>query len=355
MFKHGLVIIFMAILLSGCLETSVPINTEIVPSTTVVMPADTPIPPTSTPLPPTLTSLSPTTTSIPPTNTPIYPTLPSDPSKIPLAGSTSIRKADHMAMVYIPAGEFIMGSSNNEPGSQANEKPQHNVYLDAYWMDQTEVTGSQFRKFVEANDYQTTAEFKGQAFAFVESKGEWQLVDGANWMHPFGPDSNATNNHPVVQVSWQDASSYCEWVGGSLPSEQQWEKAARGTDGRIYPWGDTFDGTKLNYCDSLCGGDQTFTDGFKYTSPVGSYPSGASPYGIYDMAGNVWEWTADWYKGSYAGKLSAQDAANPSRVLRGGSWNHDKGGMRTAYRLLAPSVTVVDNFGFRCVVQAEID
>ncbi len=159
--------------------------------------------------------------------------------------------------------------------------------------------------------------------------------------------------HPVTQVSWYDADAYCRWVGGSLPTEQQWEKAARGTDGRIYPWGDEFDGTLLNYKDASFDGDMNFNDGFRFTAPVGSYPQGASPYGALDMAGNVWEWTADWYQGGYNPLPSVQNPNGPARVLRGGSWNHEQAGMRAAYRLESSPSTLVDNFGFRCVVPAE--
>jgi serine/threonine-protein kinase len=263
-----------------------------------------------------------------------------------------------MVMVYVPAGEFLMGSAGRDTGALANEKPQHTVYLDAFWIDRTEVTVAQFRAFVQASGYRTAAEKQGWAYAWVESAKEWQKVNGADWQHPFGPESNAEDNHPVVQVSWSDAAAYCTWVEGSLPTEAQWEKAARGTDGRIYPWGDIFDGARLNYCDSRCeGGDRAFDDGYRYTAPVGSYPAGASPYDALDMAGNVWEWTADRYDDGYYADSPAQNPAGPAsgqyRVLRGGSWNHDRSGMRAAYRLDGPPGQNVDNFGFRCVAQMD--
>jgi len=273
---------------------------------------------------------------------------------VPAAGATRVRAADGMVMVYVPAGEFSMGSAAGERGSQSNEKPQHVVYLDAYWVDRTEVTTAQFRRFVQATGYVTAAERQGWAYAWVESAKSWQEVRGADWRHPFGPGSEARDDHPVVQVSWTDAAAYCAWAGAALPTEAQWEKAARGTDGRLYPWGNEFDGTRVNYGDSVYGGDSI--DGFRFTAPVGSYPQGASPYGALDMAGNVWEWTADRYGAGYYASSPQRNPAGPerggSRVLRGGSWNHESSGMRSAYRLEAPGTTLVDNFGFRCVAPA---
>jgi len=260
-------------------------------------------------------------------------------------------------MVYVPAGEFLMGSASKDMFANPNEKPQHTVYLDAFWIDQTEVTVAKFRSFVQVDGYQTTAEEQGWAYAWVESAKEWQKVNGADWQHPFGPGSDVEDDHPVVQVSWFDAVAYCAWVGGSLPTEAQWEKAARGTDGRIYPWGNVFDGIFLNYCDAHCeNGDRTFDDGYQFSAPVGSYPAGISPYGAFDMAGNVWEWTADWYDDDYYADSPARNPGGPVsgqyRVLRGGSWNHDRSGMRTVYRLESPPGSRVDNFGYRCVVAA---
>jgi serine/threonine-protein kinase len=251
-----------------------------------------------------------------------------------------------MEMVCIPAGEFLMGSAD-DPRASLNEKPQHTVPLEAYWIDRTEVTVTNFRAFVEASSYQTTAEYKGVAQAYVESAGGWSEVQGASWQHPFGPQSSAEDNHPVTQVSWYDADAYCRWVALAHRAGKR-----RGTDGRIYPWGDEFDGTFLNFKDASFDGDMNFNDGFRFTAPVGSYPQGASPYGALDMAGNVWEWTADWYQGGY-NQLPAQNPTGPARVLRGGSWNHEQAGMRAAYRLESSPSTLVDNFGFRCVVPAE--
>ncbi|MGF3501312.1 MAG: formylglycine-generating enzyme family protein, partial [Candidatus Bathyarchaeia archaeon] len=186
---------------------------------------------------------------------------------------------------------------------------------EAYWIDRTEVTVAQFRAFVGATGYETTAEAEGWGYVYVASSGKWERVRGADWEQPYGPGAAAAeDDHPVVQVSWYDAAAYCAWAGGRLPSEAEWEKAARGTAGRIYPWGNTFDGRKLNYCDANCvysWRDTAVDDGYASTAPVGSYPGGASPYGALDMAGNVWEWVADWYDRTYYASSPGSNPAGP--------------------------------------------
>jgi eukaryotic-like serine/threonine-protein kinase len=308
--------------------------------------------PAATPLPP--TPQSPTATAMPPT---VPPTLTpaAVPSMAPVEVQTRTRPQDGAVMVLVPEGTFSMGSADRPAGAMPDEKPQHAIYLDAFWIDQAEVTVAQFRAFVLDSGYLTTAEKQGWAYARVEGSGEWQKVAGAGWQHPSGPGSSAGDTHPVVQVSWFDAAAYCAWAGAGLPTEAQWEKAARGTDARIYPWGNEFDGARVNYCDASCaGGDLAFDDGYATTAPVGSYPAGAGPYGALDMAGNVWEWTAERYDAGYYDRSPSENPTGPptgySRVLRGGSWNHDRSGMRTACRLESPPASTVDNFGFRCAM-----
>jgi len=213
---------------------------------------------------------------------------------------TWTRPADGMVMVYVPAGEFLMGSSDADGQAQDNEKPQHTVYLDAYWIDRTEVTNAQYRKCVEAGA--------------CREPGCW---DNENYNAP---------DQPVVCVSWDDARAYAAWAGGRLPTEAEWEKAARGTDGRIYPWGNSApDCDKANYADCI-----------EHPAVVGSCLLGANPYGALDMAGNVWEWVADWYDAGYYARSPAHNPQGPdardSRVLRGGAFSSGERSVRCAAR-----------------------
>lgn len=233
---------------------------------------------------------------------------------------------DGAEMVLIPAGEFQMGASN----SNNDEFPVHNVYLDAYYMDKHEVTNAQYKKFMDAVGHQAPKCWND-------------------------PNFNAPNQ-PVVGVSWYDAKAYADWAGKRLPTEAEWEKAARGgLIGKKYPWGDTL--THDNANDDGIGGK----DIWEYTSPVGSFaPNG---YGLYDMAGNVCEWCSDWYSVNYYINLPKQNPMGPnsgkSKVFRGGSWfafivegYGDLNSLRVAYRYISLD-PMEDNasVGFRCVAQ----
>jgi len=190
---------------------------------------------------------------------------------------------DGAEMVLIPAGEFIMGSKDYNNG-----KPQRRVYLDAYYIDVYPVTVAQYRRFCK------------------ETKREMPSSPSWGWI----------DNHPIVNVSWNDAKAYCDWAGKRLPTEAEWEKSARGTDGRKYPWENEWDARKCR-CSRNNWGDAGST------SPVGSFPQGISPYGVYDMAGNVWEWCNDWYNDNYYKVAPLRNPKGPKggnwRVLRGGS------------------------------------
>jgi len=230
-----------------------------------------------------------------------------------------------MALIYVPAGEFPMGSVVGA----SDEKPVHSVYLDAYYIDKYEVTNAQYLKCVVAGACQAAA---------------------------YATDNQLNQDQqPVVGVAWDDAKTYCQWAGARLPTEAEWENAARGTDGRIYPWGNVLDDSKLNFCDHNCEfdwKDAAADDGYERTAPVGSYPAGASPYGALDMAGNVWEWTADWYAPEYYGRSPGRNPPGPDsgelRVLRGGAWLSDAYGIRAAYRNEYDPTSRYYAIGFRC-------
>jgi len=251
-------------------------------------------------------------------------------------------QTDGAEMVFVPAGEFAMGSQ--ELGD--DERPAHQVHLDGFWIDRYEVTNTRFARFVTATGYQTDAERRGWGWVWKDSA--WEKVEEANWRHPRGPDSSIEGklDHPVVLVSWSDAEAYCQWAGKDLPSEAQWEKAARGTDDRRYAWGDEFDSVKAN----------TNESGLGDTTPVGSFsPQGNSPYGASDMTGNVWEWVADWYASDYYSQAPSANPPGPAtgtyRVLRGGSWPFDEVYARTAFRYNVRPDYTYDFAGFRCSSQ----
>ena len=266
-------------------------------------------------------TLTPTATF---TGTPtLTPTITNTPPP-PQAGSLSIRKKDQAVIAYIPAGEFTMGSTSG--GS--DESPEHKITLDAFWLDQNEVTNAMYALCVEAGNCD-----------LPNSTGNYEDTEYAQ--------------HPVVYVSWNDAKNYCEWAGGSLPTEAQWEKAARGgLEGENYPWGDDApictagadNGTKFDDDDNC---NDTGTE------PVGSY--GANGYALYDMAGNVWEWTADWYDNNYYANSPTGNPLGPEtgtyRVLRGGSWYDDDSNLRVANRSFNFSpVNAYNRIGFRCLL-----
>lgn len=236
-----------------------------------------------------------------------------------------------VVMRLVPAGEFTMGSENGND----DEKPAHQVYIDAFYMDIYEVTNAAYKICVDEG----VCEPPQQTKSYTRSSYY---------------DNSQYDDYPVITVDWNQAKAYCEWRGGNLPVEAQWEKAARGVDGRTYPWGNTFDGTKLNYCDKNCSfdwADKTVDDGYFDTAPVGSYERGKSPYGMYDMAGNVWEWVSDWYSETFYPSSPFNNPLGPSsglqKVLRGGSWNRDWINVRVSLRAsFDPNKT--HNYGFRC-------
>ncbi len=269
-----------------------------------------------------------------PTEVPTYTTVP---SPIPTATIQElIDPKDGMVLVQIPAGEFKMGSSRtDDPQTSDEELPQHVVYLEDYWIDKTEVTNAQYGMCVEASGACTKP-----ANNYSRTRSSY-----------YGNSQYA--NYPVIFVSWNQAAAYCTWAGRRLPTEAEWEKAARGPDGRIYPWGNPFNGTLANYCDVNCQADwkdPRFDDGYVETSPVGAYPAGASVYGVLDMAGNVYEWVADWF-GPYDPGRQIQPTGPESgteKIMRGGSWGDDPGHIRSAIRSHINADNWLDFIGFRC-------
>jgi formylglycine-generating enzyme required for sulfatase activity len=281
-----------------------------------------------------------------PTNTPIPPSTPTPP-----VGATRVRGKDGAVMVYVPAGGFLMGSTDEdidtvvaECGGCArevftSEQPQHVVYLDAFWIDRTEVTNAQFAAFLSAQGNQTEG-----GVTWLDQQSESCLIEG--WSGQFQPKSGY-DQHPVVEVTWYGANAYCAWAGKRLPTEAEWEYAARGPDGDIYPWGnDPPDCDRATYW----GQDGGCVRG---GTVVGSYPSGASPYGALDMAGNVWEWVADWYQDDYYAQLPGRNPPGPDsgtyRIVRGGSWSSFAWRARTAYRYDHLPNDSISLIGFRCV------
>lgn len=265
-----------------------------------------------------------------------------EPTAAASVGSTLISAEDNMTLVYVPAGSFQMGSQIG----LTDEMPVHTVELQAFWVDQTEVTNAQYSACVEAGackQPQETIYYDDDSFA----------------------------DHPVVYVSWEDGADYCGFVGRRLPTEAEWEKAASWNpetkQTQFYPWGDEFECSKANLDDettldvfSVEGGPSC--DGYAGSAPVGSYPEGASPYGALDMAGNVWEWVFDGFVETdpYNGSVTYYAISPPSdptgplvsayRGMRGGSWNLNFGLGRSAYRLWFGPDDRYDGIGFRCAL-----
>lgn len=308
-------------------------------------------------------------------------------------------KASHDGMVFIRAAEFNMGAGDKD--GRPDEYPKHPVKLSSYWIDVTEVTNASFKKFIDATGYITTAErkpdwtemqkqlpagtpkppdsvFVAASLVFYQPKSIsnlndasqwWRWVKGANWKHPHGPKSNIAGkeNYPVVHISWDDAMAYCKWAGKRLPTEAEWEYAARcGLKDAIYPWGnEALDKGKVktNTWQGNFPLTNTHTDGFYGLAAVKKFaPNG---FGLYDMAGNVWEWCNDWYRSDYyqttpspavnpQGPSTSFDPMEPStskKVVRGGSFLCNSvycKGYRVTSRMKTSADTGLEHTGFRC-------
>lgn len=318
----------------------------------------------------------------------------------PLQDTPKSQVVSEDGMVIIPAGILQMGGDNDQ--ANANEFPKHKVKINSFLMDETEVTNAEFSKFVENTGYVTIAErailweelqkqlppgtpkppdslLAPGALVFSPTLGPvplsnpqlwWKWTIGACWKNPHGPGSTIDNlqDHPVVQIAWEDAIAYCEWAGKRLPTEAEWEWAARGgLENKIYPWGDesvNSGDSKANFYQGVFPFKNTLKDGFEHTAPVKSFsPNG---YGLYDMSGNVWELCEDWFDANFYQKkneeVSSSTGPNKSfnpmmpyqkeRVIRGGSFlcNDDYcSGYRNARRMGTTTDTGLNHTGFRCV------
>jgi sulfatase modifying factor 1 len=295
-------------------------------------------------------------------------------------------------MVWIPGGVFWMGSSSDHPGLQ-DAKPLHLVQVDGFWMDRTEVTNAEFARFVQATGYVTEAERQadpktypavslwklrpGSAVFLPPKDGDklaepsswWHFVPGADWRHPEGPDSSieGRENYPVVHVSWEDAQAYARWAKKRLPTEAEFEFAARGgLERKLYPWGDELcphQQWRMNAWQGDFPMRNLKLDGFLHASPVASFPPNG--YGLYDMEGNVWEWTSDWYRPNYYESLSRNSISRnpsgpvtsfdplepgmPKRVQRGGSFLCSGESLLVGFRGKGPPHMSAYHLGFRCV------
>ena len=310
------------------------------------------------------------------TNPPAWTESPLQPPIIDSTVTSAPPPQDQAGMVYIPEGEFRMGSdtettknfckeNHSNCDGFADASPQHTVFLSAFWVDKFEVTNSMFEKFVNAKNYKTDAEKDGYGEVWEGGSSiveDSQKVNGADWQHPTGPGSSISGleDHPVAQVSWRDAKLYCQWAGKRLPTEAEWEMAARGNSASYFPWGSEFNCQLGNYDDEqnidsfILENGSANCDGFARTAPVGSFPRGKSPYGLFDMSGNVWEWVADWYDKTFYLNSPNANPLGPSdgtmRVYRGGSWFSEMKYLYVPFRQANPPSYHDDITGFRCAM-----
>jgi len=225
----------------------------------------------------------------------------------------SEQKKQYIGMVYIPAGEMIIGSNEGF----TSEKPRHIVYIKSFYIDKYEITNGQYKIFIDATGHSAPPHWKNGNF-------------------PEGQE-----NYPVVNVSYYDALKYAKWAGKRLPTEEEWEKAARGTDGRIYPWG--------NEWKKDCANVKLWHGLFNSLQPVGSYKDGVSPYGVFDLSGNVAEWTDSWFE-YYPGNINRQqNQGKKYKIIRGGSYRTTKSMSQTFRRNVLEPEKFRDDLGFRCV------
>ncbi|MEW6240859.1 MAG: SUMF1/EgtB/PvdO family nonheme iron enzyme [Chloroflexota bacterium] len=254
------------------------------------------------------------------------PTKISTSTVIPTPAINNLK--DKANLILIPSGSFIMGSSSKtDPYFWGAEGPPHTVNLRGFYIYETEVTNEMYENCVKEKACPRPEQTYSRTRKNYYGNPEFQ-------------------NYPVIYVSWVHALSYCQWAGGRLPTEAEWEKAARGTDGRLFPWGNTASGDLSNFCGDICAND---------TYPVGQFITGRSPYGVLDMAGNVWEWAQDFFNTGYYSKSPVDNPRGPAngdrRVIRGGAWHNPAEGVRVVARASLKPNNTLDTLGFRCVVE----
>lgn len=287
-----------------------------------------------------------------------------------------VRKGSNKGMIHLTGGSFLMGTEDEEGFPDDGEGPVREVTLDPFLIDKTSVTNRQFREFVKATGYKTEAEKYGWSFVFYIFLSDeiinsdpmraaqtpwWCGIPGADWQHPEGPGSTIFDrmNHPAIHVSWNDAMAYCEWAGKRLPTEAEWEYAARGgLEQSRFPWGDELTPEGKHMCNVWQGefpAVNTVEDGYVGTAPVDSFePNG---YGLYNVSGNVWEWCLDWFSPDYHKKTDSLNPVNmeesAGKSIRGGSYLCHKS-YCNRYRVAARTMNTPDsstgNMGFRCVM-----
>jgi sulfatase modifying factor 1 len=294
-------------------------------------------------------------------------------SESPIENNTTPKHMENL--VTLPGGEFLMGTDDKEAFLADGEGPARKVYVKPFAIDRYAVTNQQFSEFVEDTNYVTEAERYGWSFVFhllvsdavkksvknsVMGTPWWLVVDGAYWKHPEGPDSTIEGrmDHPVVHVSWNDAIAYCDWSGKRMPTEAEWEYAARGgLEGKKYPWGEELTISGEYQCNIWQGNfpvENTLEDGYLSTAPVDAFPPNG--YNLYNIVGNVWEWCSDWFSPNHENNI-VENPTGPSegvaKVMKGGSYLcHESYCNR--YRVAARTQNTPDssagNIGFRCAV-----
>ena len=256
--------------------------------------------------------------------------------------------SDDSFLVFIPGGTFEIGSNKGD----RDEKPKRQIYVNSFWIDQHELTVSKFARFVIQTAYKTTAEKKGWSWVWdstlKKGRGGWRKEKGISWKKPQGSSSDWKKmpEQPVSQVSWFDANAYCKWAWRELPTEAQWERAARGNDDRMFPWGNQLDSKYANL--------KGKRDGFSGVSPVGSFLEGASVFGVLDMSGNVWEWVSDWYASKHYERIKLKNPLGPKKgkkkVIRGASWGSKLLWSRVSNRYSRNRNYRNNKIGFRCAL-----